>query len=389
MSGGSGFPAAMIPFLLKLVIIGGMLLGLPLVGIFLAGYPVNRYLEFPPKTQYIVHAPFSWPAFAVFFFIILVFVLPVVFYGIRGYKNRSLTAVRSVTRTFPLWGWVGLAIGIVAWILAWTRFSWFASYQPHTFTPLWLSYIVVVNALCVQRTGSSLITERPGFFLLLFPTSAVFWWFFEYLNRFVQNWYYTGTEFSPWAYFWYATLPFSTVLPAVLSTKHWFHSANWINLAYGNIQPTRWPNPTKIAVCILLLSVGGLAGIGIWPNYLFPLLWISPLLIIVCLQTLMKEQHVFSSIATGDWGSVVAAALAALVCGCFWEMWNYFSMAKWMYNVPLVNRFYIFEMPFLGYGGYLPFGLECLAIGNMLEKLYNSNLISGRPLPEKSFPTRS
>jgi hypothetical protein len=374
----------MIPFLLKLVIIGGMLLGLPLVGLFLAGYPVSRYLEFPPKTQYIVHAPFSWPAFAIFLCIILAFVLPVVLYGIRGYKNGRLTAVRSVTWPFPLWGWVGLAIGIVAWILAWTRFSWFVSYQPHTFTPLWLSYIVVVNALCVHRTGSSLITDRPGFFLLLFPTSAAFWWFFEYLNRFVQNWYYTGTEFSPWAYFWYATLPFSTVLPAVLSTKHWLHSANWINLAYGNIQPIRWPNPTKIAVCILLLSAAGLAGIGIWPNYLFPLLWISPLLIIVCLQTLMKERQIFSSMATGDWGSAVAAALAALVCGCFWEMWNYFSMAKWMYNVPLVNRFFIFEMPFLGYGGYLPFGLECLAIGNMLEKLYNAYHISGRPLSEKS-----
>ncbi len=389
MSGRSGFPAAMIPFFLKLVIIGGMLLGLPLVGVFLAGYPVNRYLEFPPKTKYIVHAPFSWPAFVIFTFIILAFVLPVVFYGIRGYKNGRLTAVRSVTWPFPLWGWVGLAIGIVAWILAWTRFSWFVSFQPHTFTPLWLSYIVVVNALCVRRTGNSLITDRPGFFLLLFPTSAVFWWFFEYLNRFVQNWYYTGTEFSPWAYFWYATLPFSTVLPAVLSTKQWLHSANWINQAYGDIQPIRWPNPTKIAECILLLSAAGLAGIGIWPNYLFPLLWISPLLIIVCLQTLMKERQVFSSMATGDWGSAVAAALAALVCGCFWEMWNYFSMAKWMYSVPLVNRFFIFEMPFLGYGGYLPFGLECLAIGNMLEKLYNSFHISGRPLPEKSLPTKS
>ncbi|MGD8290190.1 MAG: hypothetical protein PVF37_00700, partial [Desulfobacterales bacterium] len=62
MFSGSGLSAAMIPFLLKLVIIGGMLLGLPLVGLFLAGYPVSRYLEFPPKTQYIVHAPFSWPA---------------------------------------------------------------------------------------------------------------------------------------------------------------------------------------------------------------------------------------------------------------------------------------------------------------------------------------
>jgi len=108
-----------------------------------------------------------------------------------------------------------------------------------------------------------------------------------------------------------------------------------------------------------------------------------PVLIIVCLQTLMKERQVFSTMAAGDWRSAVAAALAALICGCFWEMWNYFSMAKWAYSVPLVHRFLIFEMPLLGYGGYLPFGLECLAIGGMVEKVVNSFQVSGCPLPAR------
>jgi len=62
-------------------------------------------------------------------------------------------------------------------------------------------------------------------------------------------------------------------------------------------------------------------------------------------------------------------ALAALVCGLFWEMWNYGSLAHWEYSVPLVHRFEIFHMPLLGYSGYLPFGLECLAIGKLLETL--------------------
>ena len=370
-------------FILKIVILGGMLLGFPLSGVYLAGYPVDRYLEFPPQTRYVSHAPFAWPAFTVLSIIVLAVVLPLAFQGFQGYKKGPLRAAESLPKPFPLWGWIGIITGIVAWILAWTRFPWFIPYQPHTFSPLWFSYIVVVNAWCVRRTGHSLITDRPGFFLLLFSASAVFWWFFEYLNRFVQNWYYTGAEFSPWAYFWYATLPFSTVLPAVLSTKQWLRSVNWLNQAYSDIQPFRLFNPRKAAVCVLLLSAAGLAGIGIRPNYLFPLLWISPLLIIVSLQTLKKEHHIFSVIAAGDWRAAVSAALAALVCGCFWEMWNYFSMAKWVYSVPLVHRFLIFEMPLLGYGGYFPFGLECLAIGGMLEKLYNSFQISRPSLPAK------
>jgi len=366
-----------IRFLLKFVVLGGMLLGLPLLGVYLAGYPLNRYLEFPPKTQYIEHAPFSWPGFAVLTLVILAVILPLAHRGIQAYKKRPQKAVELTPKAFPWWGWIGVIAGSLAWILAWTRFSWFISYQPHTFSPLWFSYIVVINSLCVRQTGHSLMTDRPGFFLLLFPLSAVFWWFFEFLNRFVQNWYYTGADFSPWAYFWYATLPFSTVLPAVLSTKRWLQSANWIKLGYSDLRPIKFLHPRNAAVCILLLSAAGLAGIGVWPNFLFPLLWVSPLLILVCLQTLMKEGHIFSVMAAGDWHGAVAGALAALACGFFWEMWNYFSLAKWAYSVPLAHRFLIFEMPLLGYGGYLPFGLECMAIGAMLEKLFDSNLLRG------------
>jgi hypothetical protein len=112
-----------------------------------------------------------------------------------------------------------------------------------------------------------------------------------------------------------------------------------------------------------------LAGIGVWPNFLFPLLWVSPLLIIVSLQALLKERHILSQMAEGDWSRAVAAALAAILCGGLWEMWNYFSLAKWEYCVPLVQRFQIFEMPLLGYAGYFPFGLECAVIGTMIEQL--------------------
>jgi hypothetical protein len=254
--------------------------------------------------------------------------------------------------------------------MAWTRFAWLTEFQAHTFSPLWFSYILVVNALCIRRTGRSLITDRPGFFLLLFPASATFWWFFEYLNRFVQNWYYIGVDFSPWAYFWYATLPFPTVLPAVLSTRQYLLGMEWINRSYARIKPINFSHPIPAAASILVLAAACLAGIGVRPNYLFPFLWVAPLLILICLQTLMKEPHIFSEMAAGDWSSAVAAALAAIICGGFWEMWNYFSLAKWEYSISLVHRFQIFEMPLLGYAGYLPFGLECVAIADMLGQVF-------------------
>jgi len=354
-------------FFFKFIILTAMLLGTPLLGVSLAGYPVLRFLEFPPKTRYVQHAPFSWFAFAAYSLSILAVVIPLIISGLRSHPNQSTAA--SSRKTFPWWGWLGLLSGLISWILAWTRLPWFAEFQPHTFSPLWFSFILVINAICYRQTGSCLMTDRPGYFLLLFPTSAAFWWFFEYSNRFVQNWYYMGPDFSPQEYFWYATLPFSTVLPAVLSTRQWFFSFRCLRQRYGNFVSFTLPYPRPLASGILLISAMGLAAIGVWPNYLFPLLWVSPLLIIVSLQILMKEQNIIDQMCAGHWGFAVSSALAALFCGGFWEMWNYFSLAKWEYSIPFVHRFLIFEMPLLGYAGYLPFGLECTVVGGMLEKM--------------------
>ncbi len=352
---------------LKFSILALMLLGFPLLGIILAGHPVSRYLEFPPETRYICHAPFSWIAFTTYILIILAVVLSLVIKAIESFRQVKIRP--SIARAFPWWGWLGVITGAVAWILAWTRFPWFVRFQPHTFTPLWISFILVVNALCHRRTGHCMMINRTRFFLLLFPISAALWWFFEYLNRFVQNWSYTGVHYSPWEYFCYATLSFSTVLPAVLGTREWIAGALWVRQGFGNFRPLKLSCPRILTWGALAISAAGLTGIGVWPNYLFSLLWVSPLLVIVSVESLMGERHVLSDIANGDWRLVISYAAAALFCGGFWEMWNYYSLARWEYSIPFVHRLQIFEMPLLGYAGYLPFGLECAVIGGILERL--------------------
>jgi hypothetical protein len=352
-------------FFLKFLILTAMLLGLPLVGIFWVGYPVSRYLEFPPQTHYVSHAPFSWAAFALYALVISGCVALLIIKALRSPKK--VESENRPSRPMPWWGWLGLILAVIAWILAWTRFEWFAPLQPHTFTPLWLAFILVINGLCYRHSGHCMMLDRPLYFLMLFPVSSVFWWFFEYLNRFVQNWYYIGPEFSSWEYFWYATLPFSTVLPAVLGIRDWILSTYRLRQKFSNIRPIDIKYPKVLATLTLVFSACGLAGIGIWPNILFPLLWVSPVLIIISLQTLLNEHHILSGLTIGNWSGVIAAALAAIISGFFWEMWNYFSLAKWEYSIPFVHRYLIFEMPLLGYAGYLPFGLGCAVVGSMIE----------------------
>lgn len=346
----------------------GMLIGLPLLGAWCTGVPLGPFFEFPPRTGFVPHADFSWPAFGLFSAGILVMIWPVVSRVLASYR-LGRPAAESASRRFPWWGWAALTTGVAAWIVAWTRLPALAPLQTHTFTPLWLAYIGLVNALCLQRTGQSLLTHRTRFFSALFPASALFWWFFEFLNRFVQNWYYVGERFSAWSYFWFATLPFATVLPAVLSTQELIRSFDGFRRCFGRVRPLVGFHHPLVPWAVLGFSATGLTGIAAAPSYFFPLVWVAPLLLLVALRCLRREPHVLQALGGSDWTGPASAALAALVCGFFWEMWNFSSLAKWKYSIPFVQRFEIFEMPLLGYFGYLPFGLECAVVGEIVRDL--------------------
>ncbi len=350
--------------------LAGVIIALPLLGAMIwRDAPLSYYLAFPPRLGGVEHAPFSWGVFIVLAVLILACLLPFIRRAVRTFKT-GWDREKKPARGFPSWGYAGIALGAVAWILAWARFPWFAAYRPYTFPFLWIGYVIVVNALTYRRTGSCLLRERPVYFLALFPASAVFWWFFEYLNRFVFNWYYVRIDmFGPWGYVVYATACFSTVLPAVLSTAELLGSFSFMKAAYGDFIPVRPAHPKAIAGMVLVLVAASLFALGLFPNLLFPFLWVSPLLLLVSLQTLAGREQVFSPLARGDWSRAAALASAALVCGFFWEMWNYFSMPRWEYSIPFVHRFQIFEMPLLGYAGYLPFGLECGAVGDLLRTM--------------------
>jgi len=269
----------------------------------------------------------------------------------------------KVVRPFPWWGWLAVALTGSSWFLAWNRFAWFATLQSHTFTPLWVGYILTVNAWTLRRTGRCMMLDRPRFFLVLFPASAGFWWCFEYLNRFVQNWYYVGPDgLTPTGYFLHATLPFSTVLPSVLGTMELLASMPRLWAGSDRLPTFIWPGHRWMGWSLLIVACVGLTAISIWPSRLFPLVWLAPLLLITALQIIAGNETIFSRISHGDWTALWLAAVAALVCGLCWEMWNSRSLAHWEYAIPSVHRFKLFEMPLLGYAGYLPFGLECLAV---------------------------
>ncbi|MBL0712520.1 MAG: hypothetical protein JJV98_02355, partial [Desulfosarcina sp.] len=50
---------------MRAAVVALLLIGSPLIGLIAAGLPVAPYLEFPPHSRFVDHAPFSWTAFVI------------------------------------------------------------------------------------------------------------------------------------------------------------------------------------------------------------------------------------------------------------------------------------------------------------------------------------
>ncbi len=249
---------------------------------------------------------------------------------------------------------LGLLLVACWWILAWGDFGAISHYY---FFPLWLGYILVADGLVWWKTASSPIVRLGWRYPLVFVVSAPFWWLFELFNQVLTNWSYI----TPWDYgllgrTLIGSFSFSTVIPAVLTTAELIFA-----FSTANRSGKRFHFSTRKIVGFHIAGWLMLAGMLVWPAYLFPFCWLSVFFIIDPLARLAGAVSVSTLIERGDWRSVFSLGLAGLACGWFWEMWNFLAMPKWVYSVPHVGFLHIWEMPILGYGGYIPFAFEIFA----------------------------
>ena len=356
-----------------------ILVGVPLVCAWLGGrdevlrdvftiVPQTDDWQGRPERLWNCRCPFSWWAFVLVGGAATALVAPFVWRGVSSLVGLGVPFASASRRGrrrhgYPWWGWAGVAVMVGGWILAWNRFALVAPVQRFTYIPLWMGLIVALNGLVYKRRGRCPLVQDTGRYLTLFPVSAAFWWFFEYLNRYVWNWFYVNVgDVLPVTYIVMATISFSTVLPGILvvaellGTFRIFSGDAFANMMRVNMRS--WPVVTVLAIG----SAIGLVGIVFVPEFTYPFLWISPFMVVVLLKMLFRSSCALDDIATGDWSRIVRFAVASLLCGLVWEMWNINSFTKWIYAVPYVHRFQYFEMPLLGLFGYIPFGIECLVI---------------------------
>jgi hypothetical protein len=281
-----------------------------------------------------------------------------------GTAGRRYSAVRAA---------VGLVMGCGAWWVAWHP-DRFGAMGAQTFFPLWLGYVLFVDGLTGWRTGTSLLARSGRRWMGLFLASAPAWWLFEYFNRFLGNWEYVGVSWSPAVRFLHSTISFATVVPAVFTTAEALRHVLPKDLGRQGPALPAGARPLAASMALGLVLAGGVVAA---PRWFFPATWLCVFLIVDPVNCALGWPSLHEKLRRGDWRLALLLGASALLCGLFWEMWNYHSTPKWIYHVSLapfglagsLAERHLFEMPLLGYGGYIPFGLEVYALYQLLAGL--------------------
>ena len=156
-------------------------------------------------------------------------------------------------------------------------------------------------------------------------------------------------------------------MPAVFGTAELVSTFNWIKKRGSGrkLKPTNKNLSTIFSLGIVMLVL-----LLLFPGIFYVFIWISIFFIIEPVNVLLKNKSLLFYTSEGNWKPILSLIIGCLICGFFWEMWNNFSYPKWIYNVPGVNFMHLFEMPLLGYLGYISFSLELYAIYHFIVGIF-------------------
>jgi len=268
--------------------------------------------------------------------------------------------------SYPLYGYIGFIIIIISEVLLFLRIKFFGWY----FTPIvWTGYILFIDAIQVKLYAESFIKSRRREFLFMLPWSIICWLIFEAYNLYLQNWKYIGLPENMIlrliGYGW----SFATIFPAILETaelfKHFFN------------QSSRTSTTISKNVLILIMIVGVFCLVipllleQTIAAKLFALVWVGFIFLLDPINKFLGGNSIFQQWKDKNYVTILALIYSGLLCGFLWEFWNYWAIARWVYNVPLSFAGpKIFEMPLVGYLGFIPFAFEVYVMQEFLVNLF-------------------
>jgi hypothetical protein len=312
-----------------------------------------------------------------------------------------------------------------------TRLGEAARNIAYNITPLcWLAYLLLCDGLLTLVGGKgdpnavSSLRRRPGRFLVAWLTSIPVWCFFDWVN-FARMHAWTYYALPPYfidrlvGYF----VAFAAISPGMFLAAQLYQ--------YLGLRKLRTRNPRGNRIAAVALGLGApvilgaiialtrrmqpqlhadlslgpvdaadvlvVPGVLVWagtrrlrPTSLAvgltftawaigvanPLgnlgLWVGLIYLLDPVNAWLGGPALLRDWEEGRWGRFLSLMLGGITCGLLWEFWNYWALSKWTYNLPFLGgleRYRYFEMPWLGFLGFLPFALECWIALNTLVLL--------------------
>jgi hypothetical protein len=355
------------------------IVALPLIGRLTTGVPMPQdFFKFPPITPPVVDG-WSWLVFiivaAVCFGVTLVYIFPSLF----RFKKTDTELPSGQTHKFPVWFWIGLVMWLVPIVFLWAHTPRPKLLQDYSDFPLFWGFTLLLDGCVFKRQGHSMLSKYPTEIMGIATASVSGWMLYEYLNLFVNRmWYYPfgnnlikspgnndevflmysilgSTGLMPMAFEWY------DLILTIPSLRHRFDAGVKITM------------PAWLKIVLLLLAFAGLYGMGYAPGKYFFYIFLLPLVVVSVVLSLLKVWTPFTPVMQGNWTPVLVFGLAYLAQGFVMEGWNCFSAthyspgnpatcyspAFWEYKLPYVDGYRIFEMPVVGFWGYIPFSIYC------------------------------
>jgi hypothetical protein len=265
-----------------------------------------------------------------------------------------------MNRSFPIQGLFGFFFLALSWFLHIRKvepfYSWFYCFA-------WWSYILTVDGIIYRLKGNSLIISRTREFFLMIPWSVFIWLIFEGANLWLRNWRYINLPNSMverWAGY---AIAYGTVLPGLFETTEFLAAAGILK----NAKTGRTILSPGGHAVLVLLGILCIASSLLIPEYFFPLIWVGFIFLLEPVNYHFQGQSLLRDLEEGRPRKTFLLLIAGLICGFLWEFWNFWARSKWIYTVPFFDRSKGFEMPWLGFLGFLPFAIEAYVMYNFIS----------------------
>jgi len=245
------------------------------------------------------------------------------------------------------------------------------------FTPIvWTGYIILVDGINYLWHRRSLIIGDTRNFLWMLPISVGLWYLFEFYNLFIENWRYVGLPENRmvryFGYFW----SFATIWPGIFET---YILLTGIKL-FDRIRCKSFvPSPRTIWIMIFIGTALELIPL-LFPNrYWAPAIWTGFVLMLDPINYRLGLSSILRQLRSGTLGGILRLFATGLVCGFLWEFWNFWAGGKWVYSIPYLGNVKIFEMPIIGFLGFIPFAVEVFVmyvfVGWVFKKILDVSFI--------------